>query len=363
MNKALNIHLAQIKFSIDEKGYSKLKSYLKNLEKLFISTEGKEEIIEDIEARIAEIFSQYKKYDNYVISEKEVESVIQTMGTVEDLTDDEVSKENTDPKTSRKFFRDSDDYWFGGVAGGISKYFALDTLWVRLVLFILFLFGVPFTILIYILIWIFAPEAKTTADKIRMKGEPVNISSIKNKVKEEYEELSDSVKKRDYKKTIDSIQNASKSIVNFFIKIIPFALRLVAFLVGIILVLIPFVLILVITFGGLVTGIASGLLMPEDFNGFGIRINNPIFLVFGFFLIGIPLTYVFNLGIKLITKRTQLMGKTTNYILIGLWIISIMFFIVIGALELNNVIDYLKAIDFEIYNNSISIRKVITKFI
>ena len=82
MNKTININLAQIKFSLDEKGYSILKSYLNNLEQLFETTEGKEEIMEDIEGRIAEIFSQYKKYNDYVISLKEVETVIEKMGTV-----------------------------------------------------------------------------------------------------------------------------------------------------------------------------------------------------------------------------------------------------------------------------------------
>jgi len=356
MNKALNIHLAQIKFSIDEKGYSKLKSYLKNLEQLFISTEGKEEIIEDIETRIAEIFSQYKKYDDYVISEKEVESVIQIMGTVEDLADDEISEENPYLKTAKQLYRDPDDQFISGVAGGLGHYFGIDVVWVRLILCIFLFtgFGIPFVITTYILLWVLIPEAKTTTDKIKMKGESVNISSIKNKIKEEYDKVNKSV-------SLKSFREVSKKIAGLIIIIIGYIGKFVAVFVGLVLVFVPLVLILVLIFGGLVTGIASGIIMPEDFNG--IRINNPMFLIFGFFLIGIPLTYVFNLGIKLITKRTQLMSKTTNYILIGLWIISIMFFIVIGALEFNNVIDYVKTFDFEIHNNSVSIRKVITKFI
>ncbi|MDG2372027.1 MAG: PspC domain-containing protein [Flavobacteriaceae bacterium] len=356
MNKTININLAQIKFSLDEKGYSILKSYLNNLEQLFETTEGKEEIMEDIEGRIAEIFSQYKKYNDYVISLKEVETVIEKMGTVEDFSDNEVPKENPSSNTSKQFFRDPDDYWLGGVAGGISKYFGVDTLWIRLTLFILFIIGIPFTILFYILIWVFAPMAKTTADKIKMKGESVNISSIKNKIKEEYETVNNSVSSKSFRKF-------STKIASIIIIVVKFIGKFIALFVGLILVLIPLIFFLLLIFGGLVTGIASGIFMPEDFLDFGLRINNPLFFIFGFFLIAIPLIYVFNLGIKLITKRTQLISKTTNYILIGIWIISIIFFIVIGALEFSNFINYVKTIDFEVYNNSISIRKVITKFI
>ena len=85
MNKTTNIHLAQTLFSLDENAYSLLKNYLDNLEHLFKNTEGAKDILEDIEARIAELFTGTKKDGLYVISIEDVEQVIETLGTPEDL--------------------------------------------------------------------------------------------------------------------------------------------------------------------------------------------------------------------------------------------------------------------------------------
>ena len=85
MNKATNIHLAQTLFSIDEIAYNRLKKYLDQLERLFKNTEGAKDILEDIEARIAELFTDLKKDERYVISVEDVEKVIDTLGTPEDL--------------------------------------------------------------------------------------------------------------------------------------------------------------------------------------------------------------------------------------------------------------------------------------
>ena len=352
MNKAISIHLAQIKFSIDEKGYLKLKLYLKSLEQLFQSTLGKEEIIEDIESRIAELFSQYKNFDNYVISEKQVEIVIQTLGSIEDLAGDEILEENTNSKITRKFFRDPDDYWLGGVAGGVSKYFALNILWVRLVLFILFVFGVPFTILTYILIWIFVPEAKTTADKIKMKGEPVNISSIKNKIKEEYEELSDSVKKGDYKKTMGPIQNASKSSVNFFLKIIPIALRTIAFFFGIILVFISFLSLIGLIIGGTVGGLFLTSEIPFTLSLFGYGVEGLLIFLTCVFVCGIPFVFLLNLALILLTGKPKIrMNSASVFVLIGVWIstlIIIILIVTLGVINLENYNSIIEAITFSI---------------
>ena len=336
MNKTININLAQINFSLDEKGYLKLKSYLKELDNLFDSTSGKEDIIEDIESRIAELFSQFKKFDDYVISEKEVESVIQTMGSVEDLSDDEILNENPSSKTSRKFFRDPDDNWIGGVAGGISKYYNLSSSWVRIILLILLIFGVPFTILIYVLFWIFTPEAKTTLDKIKMKGESVNINSIKNKIKEGYEEFSSSVE-YDENKIINSISVFFKSIIKAFIKIIPFILKAVAYFVGILLFIISLFGIIGSIFGFLLTAFFTDI--PFSLTMFGVGLEGILIFCFCVFTIGIPLFFLFNLSLILISRNPKIMLNTfSTFILLGFWVFSIIliiFMITVGVLDMD----------------------------
>ena len=198
MNKAANIHLAQTLFSIDEIAYSRLKKYLDQLERLFKNTEGAKDILEDIEARIAELFTDLKKDERYVISVEDVEKVIDTLGTPEDLAGEDAEQDSPSPSQPKKLFRDPDDRFIGGVAGGLSHYVGLDSVWIRLILLILFFSSVGGVVLVYILLWILVPEAKTTAEKLTMKGEPVNVSNIKKKIREELDQVSEKVKDVDY---------------------------------------------------------------------------------------------------------------------------------------------------------------------
>ncbi len=140
MNKTTNIHLAQTLFSLDENAYSLLKNYLEKLERLFKNTEGAKDILEDIEARIAELFTDLKKDELYVISVDDVEKVIETLGTPEDLASED-NVENPPQYTGpKKLFRDPDDRFLGGVAGGLSHYLGFDSVWIRFNLIDSFLF-------------------------------------------------------------------------------------------------------------------------------------------------------------------------------------------------------------------------------
>jgi len=183
MNKTIDIHIAQTLFSLDEQAYGILKNYLERLEFIFIKTEGGKDILEDIEVRISELFSEIKTDERYVISVSEVEQVIETLGSPEDLAGEE--SESYEPKKEyaepKKLFRDTDDRFIGGVAGGLSHYIGIDSVWIRIILLILFFSSVGGVVLVYILLWIIVPEAITTADKLKMKGEPVNVSNIKKK--------------------------------------------------------------------------------------------------------------------------------------------------------------------------------------
>ena len=85
MNKTVNINLASTFFPIDESAFTKLKAYLKKLENGFKNTVGKEEILKDIEARIAELFQKIKTNSDYVFSEADVEKIIAVLGQPEDF--------------------------------------------------------------------------------------------------------------------------------------------------------------------------------------------------------------------------------------------------------------------------------------
>lgn len=223
MNKTVNINLANTAFIIDEKAYELLQEYLNQLGETFKNTEGKEDILGDIEARIAELFHERKKNADYVINEQDVKNVIETLGeptAFKEDTDQEERSEAYQTYIDKKLFRDPDDKYIGGVAAGISHYFGFDPTWIRLIWLFLALFSGGTFLLIYILFWIIVPEAKTTSDKLRMKGKPINIATIEKKIKEEFEEVSERVKNVDYQEVGGKLKKKSKNFFGFLAELI-----------------------------------------------------------------------------------------------------------------------------------------------
>ena len=212
MNKTVNINLAGIFFHIDEDAYLKLQRYLEAIKRSFTDSQGREEIIADIEARISELFTERMKTDRQVISNKEVEEVITIMGQPEDyLVDDEIfedepnNKHYSNTSKSKKLYRDTDNSYIGGVSAGLAHYFGIDAIWIRLI-WILLIFGAGTGVFLYILLWILIPEAKTTAEKLTMTGEAVNISNIEKKIRDGFDSVSENVKNIDFQKHADKLK-------------------------------------------------------------------------------------------------------------------------------------------------------------
>ncbi|MDD7527930.1 MAG: DUF2807 domain-containing protein [Bacteroidales bacterium] len=183
MKKTLTINLNGIVFNIDDDAYETLSAYLNELEKHFADDE-REEIIKDIEDRIAELFTE-RMHGRNVVDASDVASVIETMGQPSQF-DDEAAEPNADATASkssqrkfRKFYRDGDDRLIGGVAAGLAAYIGWDTTLVRILLLLLLLFSAGWTLLFYILLWIIVPEAKTTAQRLEMQGIEPNLENIK----------------------------------------------------------------------------------------------------------------------------------------------------------------------------------------
>ncbi|MEX2589913.1 MAG: PspC domain-containing protein, partial [Chitinophagales bacterium] len=204
MNKTLSINLNSLVFQIDEIAYEKLSNYLKAIANRFEGMEGADEITSDIEARIAEMFSEKLSNTKQVISLADVESVIEVMGRPEDFETIEDELE-ADPaatkgkKSPRKLFRDTENSIVGGVCSGISAYLGIsDPIFLRLIFLIAF-FGFGSGFLLYIILWIVIPEAKTASDKLHMRGEAINVSNIEKTIKEEFDNI---------KKNIDGNQSA-----------------------------------------------------------------------------------------------------------------------------------------------------------
>lgn len=115
----------------------------------------------------------------------------------------------------KKLFRDPDDNYIGGVASGLGHYFGVDTSWIRLIWLLLAVFSGGTFILIYLFFWVLVPIAKTTADKLRMKGKPINVSNIEKKIKEEFDEMSSKIKDIDYEEAGNSLKKSQEIFFNF----------------------------------------------------------------------------------------------------------------------------------------------------
>lgn len=224
MNKTVTINIAGLFFHIDEDAYNKLSTYLEAI-KNSLNTEGKEEIISDIESRIAEIFSEKIDPKTGVISMNDVDNIIQIMGQPEDYRlDDENENENQKEqktfndnytKRPRKLFRDGEKRVLGGVLSGFANYFNIDVVWIR-ILFILLIFVYGSSIIIYPILWLIIPKAKTVSDILEMKGEPVNISNIEKQVRENFDQLGNNIRNIDTQRFKDAGTKLSDIIIKLF---------------------------------------------------------------------------------------------------------------------------------------------------
>ncbi|MEO0041403.1 MAG: hypothetical protein RL329_851 [Bacteroidota bacterium] len=199
MNKVSNINLGGYPFTIDEDAYQYLSQYLGTLHHHFQTSEGCEEIISDIETRLAELFRE-QAGTRVIITKQDVKNAVSVMGTPEDFGIEggepapkkttSHSKSNSYIKTGRRLFRDYEDRKLAGVCSGIAAFFGVeDPIWVRLG-FVLFILAGGSGLFAYGLLWLIVPAAKSTADRLAMRGEPINIENIARAVEEGAETFS-----------------------------------------------------------------------------------------------------------------------------------------------------------------------------
>lgn len=342
MNKTVNINLAGIFFHIDEDAYAKLQHYLDAVKRSFVNTSGVDEILADIEARIAELFSERIRNDRQVISSREVEEVIAIMGQPEDYMVDEEIFEDTTSHSTRKepsqkqLFRDPDHTYIGGVSSGLGHYLGIQAIWIRLLWILLTIGSSGAFILIYLALWIFVPEAKTTAEKLAMRGEPVTISNIERKIKEGFDDVSKRVKNVDYEKYGYKARSSAGSLATVLGDIINVLLRVFVKLVGILLLLIAGTTLIGLFIGLFTVGTFGIIEAPwTDYLEMTSVGSNAIWIIslLSFFAVGIPFFFLFILGLKILVKNLRTIGRTAKLVLLGLWIISVLGLIFFGIMQ------------------------------
>lgn len=312
MNKTVTANIGGMVFHIEEQAYEKLNKYLSAIRSHFTTSDGRDEIIQDIEGRIAEIFQQ-RNASKEVILSPDVDYVIDVMGKPEQLFGDEASAsaaaETTGmhSKSYRRLYRDEEDHVIGGVCSGLSHRLDIDPVWLRL-LFVLILFAGGSGILIYIILWIVLPKAETPAQKVEMRGEPVNVSTISKEAASTQPAKPEGVLSRIFG-TIGSIILA---VLKFFAYL---AGAFVAFIGLIILFALVVALLAVLGVGG----ITIPIFISDYFLSPGQQFWSMIAI---FLVIGIPIIMLIYSAIKMLFK-VKYKNKLINMSALALWITGV----------------------------------------
>lgn len=255
MKKTINITISGQLFHIEEDAYSRLSQYITNIKQYFEGSDGQEEIIADIESRIAELFQQNLNEFKQVISLQDVQHIIEVLGQPSEMDDEGNGNESTQGKSysfKRRLFRDTDNRKAAGVAAGLAAYFSIDPIWFRIAFLVLTLASGS-GILVYIILWIVIPAARSTTEKLEMKGEPVNIETIEKSIREELAHVRSSLNEF-AKEARESMKTASKHTGNYSKKAAHNLLRFFYAVVRILAIVIGFVFL----FAGLSLIMAAG---------------------------------------------------------------------------------------------------------
>ncbi|HLU90505.1 MAG TPA: PspC domain-containing protein [Cyclobacteriaceae bacterium] len=458
MKKTLSINISGILFHIEEDGYATLKNYLEAINKHFSLYKDNQEIINDIENRIAEIFLSYLKNNKQVITAENVSNLIEKMGTIADFKAEEknfqnlgdalegdrneendfykyitppdqntgtgykklsrlpnrkilggvcagfahyfsidplwtrlvvilllfsggfdlgnglleffsmninihfsigwwtvvayivlwiilpVSYEEPEDKNVKKLYRNPDDRVIGGVSSGLSAYFDVDVLWVRLA-FVGLIFAGGSGFVLYIILWIITPLAKSITERIEMKGGAITLSNIENTIQENLyagpaKEESSGRKIalapfRFLGRLINGIGKALGPLGRFILEIARVLFGLIIFFLGLVVALAPMAVL------GIYFDVAS--------HGEWIYLVDPIpidliqELVPGWLAIAaamsilIPGIVLTLLGLSVLIKRS-LIDARFGLITFGLWLLSVM----ICAFQLPGIIGQFK---------------------
>ena len=190
MRKTISIHLMGVNFLVEESAYELIDTYLKRLKNAFKHSKDQQEICDDVELRIAELASEKVSDKKHVVTYEEMKAILDTLGDPADFEgsmDTEETRDKTDQQAdsrkARRLYRDGENKTIGGVCSGLAAYFDIDVVFIRIA-FVLFFFLAGFIVPVYLVLWIAVPEAKTTAERLKMRGKPVNIETLKEEVKE-----------------------------------------------------------------------------------------------------------------------------------------------------------------------------------
>jgi len=333
MKRTIKISLQGAVFHIDEDAYTMLRQYLADISDHFKTQEGAEDIIQDIEIRIAEIFTERLDGKREVVSLPDVEYMISVLGRPEDIFEGQEQEEKTKeyqhvPGGRKRLYRDPENAVLGGVCGGLGAYFNTDPVWFR-VLFVLLTLAYGTSFLIYLILWLVIPRAQTISQRLEMHGEQVNINNISKNVNEEVKRVRESITNIPNSERFRRLRNALQEFFHVTGQILLTTLKIITVIIGVTLILtgiIILIFLLSIFFFHYSQFFPELNLNPAyyltDLLALFTKPENVPYIIGTFIItLGIPLVALIYTGIKIIFHiRTQY--KAVGVTLFVIWLIS-----------------------------------------
>ena len=199
MNEIKKCSISGVGFTFEKVAYDRLNNYLASLKEAYKNSPDSEEILADIEARIAELILSAQSDAQCVVTLPIIENIIEQLGSPEAISGEESkTANNTESRIPRRLYRDLENAKLGGVCAGLAKHFGVDAVWIRLAMaspLILVVIGAPFLhwlstlggnlcavfFITYLILWFAIPEAKSARQKLEAEGKPISASTIANR--------------------------------------------------------------------------------------------------------------------------------------------------------------------------------------
>lgn len=348
MKKTFTINISGSLFHIEEDGFEKLQEYLLRLSRHFDAQPGGQEILQDIEARIAELLQQKLSEKQEAVTLELVEEVMQRMGNPEDFEETAQPETSTaEPKGEKirkRMYRDPENRVLGGVCSGMGAYFNIDPVFLRILFVLLVFLGAGISIIIYLVFWVVVPAARTTAQRLEMKGEEPTISTIQKTIQEEVKEVKNNFSKINQSEIIRKGKEVSKKAGNAAGQVFKGLGRAFAVFAGALLIFVGFIsfvtFLVSMALGGSALHSGSGLIQSDiDLPGFLGFFISPTLVSISIMLlvlvVGIPLLAIFFVGTKLVFRY-----KTNNKLIglgaFGIWLVALVAAFVLAFGQVNN---------------------------
>ena len=200
MNKVEKVSIGGYAFTLNERAYEVASAYLNELKSFYGKQLGGSEIMEGIEERMAELLLEKCGADT-VASEQDINAIIAILGRPEVIEESDGGSPADEKTTKKKLYRDLSNRVLGGVCSGLSTYLNVDVVFIRLLFAGLtllscfsrngFVVSVP---VIYMILWIAMPAAKTVQQRLESKGESGTVDEISRKFSDGTKEVVEEVR-------------------------------------------------------------------------------------------------------------------------------------------------------------------------